>query len=78
MHVQIEDADVEVLVNLMRTPQMMTKQMLQRVFTNLCGHHHTRRTCLVLLMRDLHPAVVDQETVEDKGTFFFGGGEGGG
>jgi len=65
--VQIEEGDVEVLVNLMRTPQMMAKQMLQRVFTNLCGHQHTRRTCLKLLMRLLHPSIIDQETLDGPG-----------
>jgi hypothetical protein len=65
--VQIESGDVEVLVNLMRTPQMMAKQMLQRVFTNLCGHQHTRHTCLKLLMRLLHPSIIDQETLSGSG-----------
>lgn len=48
---QIDDEDVEVLVELMKLPQPLGRQLLQRVFTNLCAHRQTRRTMLRLLVR---------------------------
>ena len=60
--VQVEDEDVEILVDLMRVPAAMAKQMLQKVFTNLCCHHQTRGTILKLLMRLLYLSMVDPDT----------------
>lgn len=65
--VQIDDEDVEVLVDLMRVPAAMAKQMLQKVFTNLCCHHQTRQTILKLLMRLLYLSMVDHNTTSPEG-----------
>ena len=64
---QIDDEDVEVLVDLMRVPAAMAKQMLQKVFTNLCCHHQTRQTILKLLMRLLYLSMVDHNTTSPEG-----------
>lgn len=65
--VQIDDEDVEVLVDLMRVPAAMAKQMLQKVFTNLCCHHQTRQTILKLLMRLLYLSMVDPDLSSPDG-----------
>lgn len=65
--VQIDDEDVEVLVDLMRVPAAMAKQMLQKVFTNLCCHNQTRNTILKLLMRLLHLSMVDPDASSTDG-----------
>lgn len=64
---QVEDKDVGVLVELMRVPVTMAKQMLQKVFTNLCCHHQTRQTILKLLMRLLYLSMVDPDTSSSNG-----------
>ena len=68
---QIDDEDVEVLVDLMRVPVAMAKQMLQKVFTNLCCHHQTRQTILKLLMRLLYLSMVDPDLSSPEGRSTF-------
>ena len=58
---------MEVLVDLMRVPAAMAKQMLQKVFTNLCCHHQTRQTILKLLMRLLYLSMVDPDLAGPEG-----------
>lgn len=41
-------------MGLMRLPQPLARQVLQRIFTNLCGHLRTRQTMLRLLVSLLH------------------------
>lgn len=55
------------LVDLMRVPAAMAKQMLQKVFTNLCCHHQTRDTILKLLMRLLYLSMVDLDVSAPDG-----------
>ena len=65
---QIEDADVEVLVNLMRLPLPLGKPILHRVFTNLCGHQQTRQTMLRLLISLLSTAATAGGDRDQPGT----------
>ena len=67
MCMQVDDDDVEVLVDLMRIPAAMAKQLLQRVFSNLTSHHLTRRTALRLIMRLLFVAMVHPDPSRPDG-----------
>ena len=66
---QIDEGDVEVLVSLLRLPQPLAKQTLQRVFLNLCGHQQTRQAALQLLV-----SLLRAPAVSEAGSPSMGGG----
>ena len=61
---QMEEQDLQTLVSLMRISQPIAKQLLQRLFLNLCAHPITRVASLRMLLSLLRAPLVGDDSWE--------------